>query len=100
MPGYNVHIGISDQDEEGHWRWRDGSKLGFTKWAGGQPDDFGGVEDCAIIYNADDNARYAKLWMDVKCQSNAAYICSYYPNGNAVTTTINPNSGKLICHIF
>ena len=95
MPGYNVHIGISDQDEEGHWRWTDGSKLGFTNWGLNQPDDFGGRQDCAIIWNLNSNPNYAKLWMDVECQSTAAYICSYYPNGNAVTTTINPNSGNV-----
>ena len=92
--GQSVHIGITDQNEEGHWRWTDGSQWGFTKWARGQPDNWRN-EDCAVLWNSDhSNQQWKKFWVDIACDTNAAYVCSYYPYGNVVTTTTDPNSGK------
>ena len=89
--GQHVYIGLTDQNEEGQWRWTDGSELGFTKWGKGQPDNWND-EDCAWLWNSDEShSHWKKFWIDLSCDSNAAYVCSYYPD---VTTTTDPNSGK------
>ena len=39
-------IGGTDQEQEGNWKWSDGSPFNFTKWGNGQPDDYKKCEDC------------------------------------------------------
>ncbi|CAG2214545.1 unnamed protein product [Mytilus edulis] len=41
-------MGGNDLKEEGDWRWmNDLSKVNFTSWSLGEPNDYGGGEDCA-----------------------------------------------------
>ena len=42
-------IGLHDIREENRWEWIDGSAMGYSNWADGQPDDWKGAEDCAHI---------------------------------------------------
>ncbi|XP_073325727.1 galactose-specific lectin nattectin-like [Pagrus major] len=42
-------IGLSDAIQEGKWLWTDGSRLVFTRWLRGQPDNHLGKEHCAHI---------------------------------------------------
>merc|ERR1719167_1866224 len=52
MEGMNIRglgwtwVGGNDIDEEGTWKWTDGSSFQFTFWYSGQPDNHGGNEDC------------------------------------------------------
>ncbi len=52
------------------YSWSDGSIFNFTSFRAGQPNDFGGSEDCLNI----DNAR-PSLWLDVSCSLSRQYIC-------------------------
>jgi len=63
-------IGLSDATEEGKWIWDDGSDLDFTFWRGGEPNDWGGREDCVHI-------RANQRWNDINCNNKAAFICEY-----------------------
>ena len=55
-------LGASDRAVEGTWRWESDSSpfTPFTEmpWGGGQPDNAGGVQDCAVlwqsVFNLDD----------------------------------------------
>jgi hypothetical protein len=64
------HIGLSDRDDEGTFKWVDGTKPGFTSWATWEPNDFLFGEDCTIVKK--DGA-----WNDVKCTGgpSEAFIC-------------------------
>ena len=46
----NVSIGLNDIDVEGHWKWVDGSELGYANWNDGEPNNYRGVEDCVEMY--------------------------------------------------
>jgi hypothetical protein len=53
-------IGANDRDKEGEFRWTDNSPVENAHWQGGQPNDSGDGEDCAVLHAAGD-------WNDVDC---------------------------------
>ncbi|XP_028264185.1 C-type lectin domain family 4 member E-like [Parambassis ranga] len=68
-------IGLTDRDEEGTWKWIDGTPLTLTEWDWKQPDNGNkdpmyGEEDCAQII-AKENSR----WNDVSCAAQLKWIC-------------------------
>ncbi|GAB6032985.1 Collectin-11 [Chamberlinius hualienensis] len=67
-------LGATDSAEEGTWRWaHDNSKLSFTSWGEGQPDDAHIGEDCMHYFNGD-----IGKWYDMHCDStkyHIVYIC-------------------------
>ena len=40
--GKSLWIGGSDQDQEGEWKWSDGSEWNFTQWLTNEPNNFNG----------------------------------------------------------
>ncbi|XP_026115239.1 CD209 antigen-like protein C [Carassius auratus] len=60
-------IGLTDIEEEGRWKWVDGSTLTSEFWKSGEPNDYQGNEDCA-------NTR-SLGWFDTKCDSSVKWIC-------------------------
>ena len=67
--GQGVWIGGSDAQQDGVFRWVDGSSFSFTGWAPGQPDDGAGV-DC--IEKRNDGAGQ---WYDRHCADSLRYLC-------------------------
>jgi hypothetical protein len=65
-PG-SIWIGANDIEQEGDWRWTDGSSVmaGYVAWATGQPNDSGGAEDCAVLHSG------MGEWNDVACTVTA-----------------------------
>ncbi|KAG7240321.1 hypothetical protein INR49_027021 [Caranx melampygus] len=68
-------IGLTDKEEEGVWKWVDGTPLTLAYWADNEPDNGGGVsgqgkEDCAHIRGAE-----KRDWDDVSCNSFLKWIC-------------------------
>ena len=62
----SLWIGISDQDQEGVFRWASGEAVTYTNWAAGEPDDYAGTQDYGTLnYGADrqwnDEHFYAEL---------------------------------------
>jgi hypothetical protein len=70
-------LGLSDTEVEGTWRWADGSALAYANWGGGEPNDSGGVEDCAEL-------RPDGLWNDLDCASARPFTCVAPAPGAAV----------------
>uniref|UniRef100_A0A8C9RJ33 C-type lectin domain-containing protein n=1 Tax=Scleropages formosus TaxID=113540 RepID=A0A8C9RJ33_SCLFO len=60
----------TDAPQEGKWIWVDGTPFDFTKWAPGQPDNYGG-EHCLDI-----NAGDQKLWNDSPCNMCSPSVCA------------------------
>ena len=66
----NAWVGLADIEIEGEMRWRDGDLLGggqFSAFNPGQPDDFGGVEDCVRINQGG--------WNDESCDIDHPFLC-------------------------
>ncbi len=47
-PG-RIWIGHTDRDQEGTWEWVTGEPVVYTNWAPGEPNNYGGSEDWAVI---------------------------------------------------
>lgn len=63
-------IGLSDLKNEGSFVWSNNSKLDYTNWAGGEPNN-AGDEDCAHL------APWAGGgWNDMFCAQVRPYICN------------------------
>ncbi|XP_071789139.1 uncharacterized protein [Asterias amurensis] len=77
-------IGLNDQRKEGGYAWSDGTQVEFTDWAPGEPNDYGGQEECVEIYLQSDNK-----WNDLYCWYQRNFICQI-PKGESVITTPAP----------
>ncbi|XP_078572995.1 alpha-N-acetylgalactosamine-specific lectin-like [Branchiostoma floridae x Branchiostoma japonicum] len=70
-------FGLHDQREEGSFEWVDGSALGtYSSWGPGQPDNYGGNEDCVVYIAA--SSRKDK-WGDYLCDVLIRFICQIVP---------------------
>jgi hypothetical protein len=70
----NYWIGANDRNTESQWSWANGVPLdggyGYSNWGPGEPNDWGGKEDCAEVYTADAG------WNDADCTSQRPFVCS------------------------
>ena len=70
-------IGLTDIDNEGEFKWIDGSNPTFTDWHPGEPNDQGRVEDCAVIYDS------FQGWNDYHCNLTFPALCLLADEGGA-----------------
>ncbi|KAJ0055525.1 hypothetical protein NL108_005395 [Boleophthalmus pectinirostris] len=63
-------IGFSDAQYDRFWFWINGERLVYANWCRGEPNNYHGRQDCAII-----NWTRAKCWDDQKCKQSFPYIC-------------------------
>jgi hypothetical protein len=49
----DIWIGFTDEKSEEHWEWVTGEKSAFAYWDEGQPDNWQGDEDYAVIWQVD-----------------------------------------------
>ncbi|KAK7891327.1 hypothetical protein WMY93_023290 [Mugilogobius chulae] len=69
--GQGVWIGLSDLEQEGVWRWVDGSLLNASFWYSGEPNGMHEDEDCSQL-----NCQFAsKNWNDRDCGYGAKSLC-------------------------
>ena len=59
-------LGIDDIDVEGTFQYATGGNLVFTNWKAGQPDNYGGAQNCVYMYLG---------WDDEYCVNKHASIC-------------------------
>ncbi|XP_071174080.1 perlucin-like protein [Mytilus edulis] len=78
-------MGSSDLKKEGDWRWvQDSSKVRFSQWLRGQPDNYGNNEDCGHFWPA-----HQYQWNDIPCSvDEMGYICESSYGSNC-----RPNKG-------
>lgn len=64
-------MGAEDQLKEGEWRWvSDQSKVQYSGWSNGEPNNYGGNEDCVLFY-----LPCNFNWNDGRCHFLSGYIC-------------------------
>ncbi|XP_026232665.1 uncharacterized protein LOC113173469, partial [Anabas testudineus] len=68
-------IGLNDRDEEGTWKWVDGTPLTVTYWASNNPNNGEGhaewgEEDCVEIFGGQSSE-----WNDISCEASRQWIC-------------------------
>ncbi|KAJ8021061.1 Alpha-N-acetylgalactosamine-specific lectin [Holothuria leucospilota] len=71
-----IHIGYTDQAEEGNWQWVDGSSCTYTNWdsVSNEPNNSGGNEDCGVMWNEhNDNGD----WNDGPCSYLNPFFCKF-----------------------
>uniref|UniRef100_A0A4W6BSN0 C-type lectin domain-containing protein n=1 Tax=Lates calcarifer TaxID=8187 RepID=A0A4W6BSN0_LATCA len=64
-------IGGSDAQKEKLWFWIDGTTFKYENWCEGQPDDFQGAQDCALM-----NFAANKCWDDGNCEAALPSVCA------------------------
>ncbi len=99
-------IGLTDEQNEGDWRWIDGQPISASNWNPGEPNNAnGGIEHYALIYPSTSGNR----WNDSRASYRADYLLeipgsltledglvAYYPfNGNADDESGNGNDGTV-----
>jgi hypothetical protein len=62
-------IGLSDEDEEGEYRFRDGALPGFSDWAPGEPAHALEWFDCVFVNSPG-------RWVEGNCIEQAPFVCS------------------------
>ena len=64
----NFWIGIHDKVNEGHFVYAsDKSPIEWSKWSNGQPNSYGGDQDCVIVRN--------NQWDDRPCHDLRTFAC-------------------------
>ena len=53
------------------FQWSDGSNFDYEYWDAGEPNDYGGQEDCAHHYGKAGDGK----WNDRQCSLRFSYIC-------------------------
>lgn len=72
-------IGINDINTEGLWVYSsDSSSIpsNINQWYPGQPDNYGGNQDCGYLKASPDSNLHGK-WLDFDCNSKFNFICEF-----------------------
>ncbi|KAL6455525.1 hypothetical protein MHYP_G00360650 [Metynnis hypsauchen] len=68
-------IGLTDSQSEDVWKWVDDSALTTKFWFKGEPNDYGGNEDCAVTGYKGAGSERVSIWADFPCNHPVVGIC-------------------------
>ncbi|XP_050405448.2 macrophage mannose receptor 1 [Patella vulgata] len=80
----SMWIGLSDRSQKGGWNWEDDSPLAYLNWDAGEPNNYGGEEDCGAMLI------FTSRWNDYNCNKRNGYICKKMGRTMVATTTPKP----------
>ena len=63
--------GRRDPENHNNWEWSDGTPWDYTNWHPGAPNDAGGTEDCARMFENNDQGQ----WNDKQCSDQRTFVC-------------------------
>ncbi|XP_045919991.1 ladderlectin-like [Micropterus dolomieu] len=63
-------IGGSDGQQEYYWFWSDGTSFGFSHWCPGEPNNYLGHQNCAVVNHSD-----RKCWDNLWCDWQLPSVC-------------------------
>ena len=71
-----MFIGLTDSQTQLSWKTADTDfrceKLGYMDWGGGEPNNAGGSEDCALMYST---PPFRGKWIDGSCNKAEYFLC-------------------------
>eukprot|EP00240_Pyramimonas_obovata_P015968 CAMPEP_0118939848 /NCGR_PEP_ID=MMETSP1169-20130426/29991_1 /TAXON_ID=36882 /ORGANISM="Pyramimonas obovata, Strain CCMP722" /LENGTH=263 /DNA_ID=CAMNT_0006884201 /DNA_START=77 /DNA_END=865 /DNA_ORIENTATION=- len=73
---WGAWIGFHEGLGEGHWSWTSTCSSTFTNWYEGEPNNYCGDEDCALV----SASMWGEKWVDAACSTQAPCICEYGAN--------------------
>ena len=80
-------IGLKrDLVDNSSWQWVDWSRTLYSYWWSGEPNNYGGNEDCVVM-----NPHVGK-WNDQTCWKSHSYVCE--ANGNTIFLRLHDQSVK------
>ena len=80
-----VWIGLSDRNVEGKLQWDHGEAITYSNWANGEPNNFGGSEDCIELHGDG-------KWNDGSCTASRSFLCEIAPSPSAKPTSVPTRS--------
>ena len=84
-------MGMTDEKEEGVYKWVTGEKYSFSNWAPNEPSNIGNGEDASVIYNKGGYGgpiAYHGSWNDIPMSTITGYICEI-ENDKKASATVN-----------
>ncbi len=83
----HVFLGATDRNEEGIWKWLDGSNMSYSNWISNQPDNAGGEDYLSYLAvgGEDGKGSNAGLWNDVRSDYYKEQIANSHMYGISET---------------
>nr|XP_054764417.1 uncharacterized protein LOC129271085 isoform X2 [Lytechinus pictus] len=99
VPTRCFFIGANDIEDEGDFKWQDGTQVRYDGWSPGQPDDTEGNRDCACLWSSKNPSRHGQ-WDDTNCFNRMNFICQKrLYNFTLTSSRSNPGSGYVTCAV-
>ena len=70
-----VWIGLTDADQKGIYRWKDGTGVDYSSWLNGQPDERTLSGSC-VSATLQRGKMSSLFWQDMNCTVELPYLCS------------------------